>query len=230
MPLGTWHTQHPRGKERRQFLRQYNSRVVPSWSQTRNLVTVSNPPHKRGRLLGKPLPSLDQQINSSAKPLSPAINGYLLHPLCTQPASNPVASKQASCTSDHLDSLLLNNPQDILRPASKEQDEEVSVVEQGILNDVSQLLENAHLCQNVLVRQLGSGQRTMLACEGIAINCLFDHGTPTSRVCISILSACLSDVAPAETVALTVFSGAQIIVFHAGVMGDAMEPVQVRYR
>jgi hypothetical protein len=215
----------------RHFLRQYNSSVVPSGSQTRNAVTVSNPPHERGRLLGKPLAPLDEQLNFSAEPISPATQESILHPICTQPASNPVAAKQSACRSDHLESSFVQSPpRDIIRPASREEVEEVSIVEQDILNAVPQLLENVHLCQNVLVRQLGCVQRTMLACEGIAINCLFDHGTPTSRVCISILSACLSDVAPAKTVALTVFSGAQIIFYHAGVLGDAMEPVQVRHR
>jgi hypothetical protein len=50
------------------------------------------------------------------------------------------------------------------------------------LSDVSTVLVHSLLGQKARVRQQCSMQRTMLACEGIAINCLFDHGRPTSRV------------------------------------------------
>jgi hypothetical protein len=44
------------------------------------------------------------------------------------------------------------------------------------------VLAHSHLCKGEAGGQQGALQRTMLACEGIAVNFLFDYGMPTCRV------------------------------------------------
>jgi hypothetical protein len=220
----SWHVAQPTSTESRvprlilrirQLLRHFNNSVVPTGQHTGNALQRLDPPQGRGGSLRKPLRPRDELLNSSTEPPSSAPHGSLLYPLHTPPALGTIAAQQASRNFGHLDSSLLNNPPDILCKTSRQHEEEVPIVDHVIFNEIPQLLKQAHLCRDVLVSQLGSMQRTMLACEGIAINCLFDHGGPTSRVCDSRTSLSLSNVSPAQTAAPAVFNGAQIVPFHA---------------
>jgi hypothetical protein len=220
----SWHVAQPTSTEStaprlilriRQLLRQFNHSVVPTGQKTGNALQRLDPPQECGGSLRKPLRPLDERLNSSTEPPSPAPHGSLLYPLHAPPALRTIAARQASCNFGHLDSSLLNTPPDILRKTSREHEEEDPIADHAIFYEIPQLLKQAHLCQDVLVSQLGSMQRTMLACEGIAINCLFDHGGPTSRVCASRTSLSLLSVSPAKTVVPAVFNGAQTVPFHS---------------
>jgi hypothetical protein len=58
---------------------------------------------------------------------------------------------------------------------------------EAVCHYLEAMLANNKLNQTLLVGQESSMYRTMLACEGLAINFLYDHGRPASRVWLNCL-------------------------------------------
>lgn len=54
---------------------------------------------------------------------------------------------------------------------------------EGGLDFLTAVLANKKLCEDLQVGQ-GNTDRIMLACEGLAINFLYDHGKPSNMVCL----------------------------------------------
>jgi hypothetical protein len=100
---------------------------------------------------------------------------------------NACVTQQTACIAGHLrppsHASLLSNSPGVLGHRSERNEDKVTVMKYKSLNDVAATLMSSQLFEDVGVVLPGSMHRTMLACEGIAINCLFDHGKRKCRVC-----------------------------------------------
>jgi hypothetical protein len=56
------------------------------------------------------------------------------------------------------------------------------------------VLADEKLRKGLAAGQESSMHRTMLACEGLAINFLYDHGRPASRVTLHFMQACTASL------------------------------------
>jgi hypothetical protein len=168
-----------------QVLRQRHGCVMPAGSLAGNAKAQPESPHECSCLLGGPTPPLEKLLPLPVESLPADPHGALLQHLCTPAAVRSCVAQQAACILGHLDSSPVNRTSDILGQGSRDPEAEAQQMDEGALNVASGSLMNSTACQNLIVSQPGCMQRTMLACEGIAINSLFDHGTPTSTVCIS---------------------------------------------
>jgi hypothetical protein len=148
----------------------------------------SKTPHDSRRLLAEPIPLPDELLKESLALLTLASQGTPLHP-CSPPA--PVSdrvSQQVACISRHMRASppreipLVNNTPGTLDNSNEERKCDAQAMEEGSLSNSVAALVKSHLFEQETVSQPRAMLRTMLACEGIAINSLFDHGVPTSRV------------------------------------------------
>jgi hypothetical protein len=155
------------------------SSVVPAVSHLGHGKRGTESSKKGRRLLAESLPPLDELLRISEQP---ATHGCLSPSFCTPAAVRACAAQKATCVRGHPDSSFVNNPAAIQRQRSGDHEEEGNVMDEVAVNSFSALPSASHVRQKVGVSQPGFMLRTMLVCEGIAINSLFDHGRSTCRV------------------------------------------------
>jgi hypothetical protein len=161
--------------------RQRHSSVEPILSKTGCTHQLSERPCENQRSLVNPQPFQDDPLKTCPNSTS---QGVPLHP-CSPPAAvSASVAQQAACILGHLrpspDLSFLADAPAVLSHKREDNTGKVPLVKEAMLSDVSTELVNSLLCQKEGAK--GSMLRTILACEGMAINCLFSHGRPTSRV------------------------------------------------
>jgi hypothetical protein len=161
---------------------QFHSKVMSVGFQAGRAQRQAESPHECRRSRGEPLPPLDELIKIPADSLSPAPDAADLHTFSTPATLGACAAQEAARIPGHVDGSRLNSTAGVLGHRSGNHEVEAHVMGGDALNNVPAVLANSNLCQKMLFNQPGSMKRTMLACEGIAINSLFDHGRPTYRV------------------------------------------------
>jgi hypothetical protein len=165
-----------------QIFRQRHSSVKPIIPEASASQRPSESAHECQVLLAEQLPPVCTTLRISVESPTSALHGGLSHPNYMPGRVRACAAQQVACILCHLDSSHLNNPEDNLGQSSSCNEGVECMMEQNAENHGFEVLAGAQHCAKVLSSQPGSMQRTMLACEGIAINFLFDHGMPSCRV------------------------------------------------
>jgi hypothetical protein len=163
----------------------WHSSVKPIVSQAGYNQTLSKISDEYQQLLAESLPLPRDLVDNYPDSSSLMSQEAPLHPLASPAAVRACVEQQAACILGHLchasDLSLLNDPPGILSHRANNTGL-VALINEHNLSDTSTALSNSLHGQKAGVRKRCSMQRTMLTCEGIAINCLFDHGRSTSRV------------------------------------------------
>jgi hypothetical protein len=186
------------------FFKQCHDFVIPMLSHSTHSQMPSSPPHEGQRLLAEHLPSQNERLKQCLASLRVAFGAASLFPHSPQEAVSACVAQQASCILSHLSlasrALPVPKRPDTLERTVVERIKESSGENQGqthsmmkeSLRNTPAALSNCHVTEEVGVSQPGSVHRTLLACEGIAINCLFSHGRLINRVKHShTFSSCL---------------------------------------
>jgi hypothetical protein len=165
-----------------QFFRQCHSSVVPVVSQADQRRRPPQTPQAcQLRSDSSPSPpspsSPDEMLRISFRPLPSAPQAAPLYGCYTPSTVGACVRQQAACI---LDSLNLSSLASLLHttpgiPGLRDGEANGGAEEIPYHSDA--VLASLHSCE-----QVGASSCTMLACEGIAINSLFDHGTQTHRV------------------------------------------------
>jgi hypothetical protein len=165
----------------------YQSCVAPVAPQALATQSKSQPPHGCQCLLSRPpLSPPDEMLIHCTERRLPAPQQASLHPFLTSETVSDRVAHQAACILGHLSppshaSCRTSTPHRGCEGSHREE----HVMEMDGLIGSAMVLGNTHLPEESGVKQPASLHRTMLACEGIAINSLFTHGLPTCRVCHS---------------------------------------------
>jgi hypothetical protein len=166
--------------------KRYHSSVTPVDLKARHSKRQSQSPHQCQCLLAGPRSAPDQVLKHCTELLHSAPQEAPLHTFNTsETVSDNVAQQEACILSQLSPPLHASCPMSTLstlRRRCKANSREIHATEGIGLSDCTTVLENSCPCEAEGVRQSGSLHRTMLACEGIAINTLFTHGLPTCRV------------------------------------------------
>jgi hypothetical protein len=170
-----------------QFFSQCHSRVIPVASQADQPQRQPQAPQECQLLSdGSPSPPSrsfpEEVLRISSPPLPSAPQAISMHGCYMPSAVSACVRRQAACILDNLNlsslaSLLNTSPG---MPGHK--GGEAHAGPQGIPYDSAAVLASSHLCERVGASHRSPVHPTMLACEGIAINSLFDHGTKMRRV------------------------------------------------
>jgi hypothetical protein len=168
------------------LFRLWHSSVKPIVSQAGYTQTLAEISDEYQQLLAESLPLPGDLVDNSSDSSRSMSQAAPLNPLSSPAAVRACVEQQAACILGHLchasDLSLLNNTPSILSHRAVDNTGLAPLIKEHNLTDVSIALVHSLLGQKATVRQQCSMQHTMLACEGIAINCIFDHGRPTSRV------------------------------------------------
>jgi hypothetical protein len=166
------------------FFRQWQSSVNPIVSQTGRTQRLSEIPHECLRLLAEPLPP-PIELTNYLESFPSASQAASLH--AYSEAMSACVTQQTACIVGHLrpasHASLLSNSPGVLGHRSERNEDKVTVMKSKSLSDVAATLMSSQPCEELGVVLPGSMHRTMLACEGIAVNCLFDLGKRKCRVC-----------------------------------------------
>jgi hypothetical protein len=168
--------------------RKSHSGVLPAASQPSQPLP-SNSPYKGNHFpeVIPPLPEKAFPENLLKGPLRllPSAPEVATH-LCTTPVALGAGIRQQAacilegCSGSSLTTI--HKTRDTIRQGEEKFQRDAHVAEEESLERSVAVLAHSHLCREGEGSQQGTLHRTILACEGIAINSLFDYGRPTCRV------------------------------------------------